>query len=98
MWPSVAKRQKCLTDDLATLMKGFGGGRCRSISLRRNGGWACAAHPVVRGRTENEEEYREVLLDYSPKIEVFDMLFERCHTKSRKRSIEQHIKYFNFRS
>ena len=25
------------------------------------------------------------------------MLFERCPTKNRKRSPEQHIKYFNFR-
>ena len=26
------------------------------------------------------------------------MLFERCHTKARMRSIKRHIKYFNFRS
>ena len=25
------------------------------------------------------------------------MMFERCHTKNRTRSIKQHIKYFNFR-
>ena len=26
------------------------------------------------------------------------MLFERCHTNNRMRSIKEHIKYFNFRS
>ena len=26
------------------------------------------------------------------------MLFEGCHTKDRKRSLRQHVKYFNFRS
>ena len=31
-------------------------------------------------------------------MEVFYMLFERCHIKNRKRSIKQHIKYINFRS
>ena len=29
-------------------------------------------------------------------MEVFHMLFERCHTKDRKGSLKQHIKYFNF--
>ena len=42
--------------------------------------------------------YRVVQLDLIPAIEVFHMLFERCHTKNRKRSVKQHIKYFNFRS
>ena len=42
--------------------------------------------------------YKEVQLDLTPEIEVFHMLFERCPTKNRKRSIKQHIKYFNFRS
>ena len=41
--------------------------------------------------------YREVHLDL--RIEVFHMLFERCHTlKDRKRSIKQHIKDLNFRN
>ena len=31
-------------------------------------------------------------------FKVFHMLFERCHNKLRKRSLKQHIKYFNFRS
>ena len=31
-------------------------------------------------------------------MEVYHMLFERCHSKNRKRFIKQHIKYFNFRS
>ena len=42
--------------------------------------------------------YRLVQLDLTWDIEVFYMLFERCHTKNRKRSIKQHIKYFSFRS
>ena len=37
--------------------------------------------------------YREVQLDLKPEIEVFHMLFERCHTKNRERYIKQHIKY-----
>ena len=36
-------------------------------------------------------------MDSTPEIEVFHMLFERCHTKNRKRSTRQHIKYFIFR-
>ena len=39
-----------------------------------------------------------VQLDFTPEIEVFHMLFERCHSKNRKRSIKQHIKYLYFRS
>ena len=31
-------------------------------------------------------------------MEVFGMLFERCHTDIRKRSPNQHKKYLNFRS
>ena len=42
--------------------------------------------------------YREVQLDSTPEIEVFHMLSERCPTEDRKRSVKQHIKYFNFRS
>ena len=41
--------------------------------------------------------YREVKLDLPPEIEVFHMLFERCHTKNRIKYIKQLIKYFNFR-
>ena len=41
--------------------------------------------------------YREVQLDLTPEIEVFHMLFERFHTKKRKRSFKQHKKYFNIR-
>ena len=26
------------------------------------------------------------------------MLFDRCHTKNRKKSLKQHTKHFNFRS
>ena len=37
-------------------------------------------------------------MDLTPEIEVFHMLFERCRTKNRKRSITHHITYFNFRS
>ena len=39
--------------------------------------------------------YSVVQLDFTPEIEVFYMLLERCHTKSRERSITQHMKYFN---
>ena len=42
--------------------------------------------------------YREVQLDFAPEMEVFHMLFERCHTKSIEGSLKQHTKYFNFRS
>ena len=42
--------------------------------------------------------YREVQLDFTPEIEALFMLFERCHTKDRKRSLKQHIRYFNFRN
>ena len=40
--------------------------------------------------------YREVKLDLTPEMEVFKMLFERCHSKNRNRSLKQHIKYLNF--
>ena len=40
--------------------------------------------------------YRYVQLDFTPEMEVYYMLFERCHTKNSKRSIKQHMKYFNF--
>ena len=42
--------------------------------------------------------YRVVQLDFTPEMELFHILFERCHTKNRKRSLQQHTKYFNFRS
>ena len=29
-------------------------------------------------------------------LEVSHMLFERCHTKNRKKSVKHHLKYFNF--
>ena len=41
---------------------------------------------------------REIQLDLTPEIEELYMLFKRCQTKNRKRSIKQHIKYFDFRS
>ena len=34
--------------------------------------------------------YREVQLDFNPEIEVFFMLFDRYHSKYRRRSIKQH--------
>ena len=36
--------------------------------------------------------------DFTPEMEVFYKLIERCHTKNRKGSIKQHKNYFNFRS
>ena len=41
--------------------------------------------------------YREAQLNFTPEIKVLYMLFDRCHTKNRKRSFKQHIKYLNFR-
>ena len=41
----------------------------------------------------------EVQPDFTPEIEVFFMLFERCHTKILKiktGSLKQFLKYFNF--
>ena len=49
-------------------------------------------------RLVSREMYREIQLDFTPQIEVFYMLFERCHTKNRKRSLKLVIKYFNFRN
>ena len=49
-------------------------------------------YSVQGPRTPNPmDDYREVQLDSTPEIEVFHMLFERCHTKHRKRSIKYHI-------
>ena len=41
-----------------------------------------------------EHQYREVEVqqNFTPEMEVFYMIFERCHTKNRKRSLNQHIK------
>ena len=53
---------------------------------------------IVIGAIHHEEcVYRVVQLDLTSEIEVFHKLFDRCHTKIRKRSIKKHIKYFNFR-
>ena len=41
---------------------------------------------------------REVQLDFTPEIDVFYTLFDRCHTRNRKRSLKQNKEYFNFRS
>ena len=46
----------------------------------------------------NISMYREVQLDSTPEIEVLYLLFEGCHTKNRKGSFKDHIKYFHFRS
>ena len=57
-------------------------------------GRPCVYHIVPAGK----DVYRVEQLDLTPEMEVFHMLFERCHTKNRKGSIKQHIQYFNFRS
>ena len=46
------------------------------------------------------DTYMEVQLDFTPGMEVhvLYMLLERFHTKNRKRLLQQHLKYFNFRS
>ena len=33
--------------------------------------------------------------DFTPEIEVFNMLFDRCHSKNRKSSIKHHTEYFH---
>ena len=40
--------------------------------------------------------YRVVQLYFTPEIEVFSMLFDRCHSENRKITIKQHTEYFNF--
>ena len=57
-------------------------------------GRPCVYHIVPAGK----DVYRVEQLDLTPEMEVFHMLFERCHTKKRKRSIKQDTQYFNFRS
>ena len=47
-------------------------------------------------RTRMDGDYRVVQQDFTPEMEGFNMMFERCY---RKRSLKQHIiEYFNFRS
>ena len=52
-------------------------------------------HGKACERQMEKELYR---IYFTPEMEVFYMLFERCHTKKRKRTLKQHIKYINFRS
>ena len=40
--------------------------------------------------------YRKVLLEFTPDMEEFCMLCDRCPSKNRKRSLKQHIKYYHF--
>ena len=61
---------------------------------------ASSTRSTSRGtRTSGSSKYlyREVQLDFSPEMEVFYKLFERCHTQNGKRSLKHHIKWFNFR-
>ena len=37
-------------------------------------------------------------MEFTPEMEVLYMLFERCHTKNRKRFLKQHVNYLNFRN
>ena len=74
--------------------------RCRNSPSRRDG---TAERRIFHIRTRLFEQmtigpYRKVQLDLTPEIEVSHMLFERCHAKDRNRSLNQHIKYFNFQS
>ena len=39
-----------------------------------------------------------VQLYFAPEMGVLYMMFERCHTKHRKKSLKQHITYLNFRT
>ena len=65
--------------------------RC-NIEELRNGEKSCKNS---RGKGRVKGQYRVVQLDLTPEIEVLHMMFERSHTKNRKRSIKQH---FNFQS
>ena len=40
--------------------------------------------------------YSVVLLDFTPEIEVLNILYDRCHNENRKSSIKPHTEYFNF--
>ena len=40
--------------------------------------------------------YMVFQLDFTPDIEVFNTIFNRCHSKNRKPSIKQYTEYFNF--
>ena len=40
--------------------------------------------------------YSVVQLDFTLIIEVFNILFNRCHSESRKSPIKLHTEYFNF--
>ena len=42
-------------------------------------------------------KYRELKLNFTAEMEVLHMLYERCHTKNRMRSLKPHLKYFNLR-
>ena len=44
-------------------------------------------HSSSSGGNLLDPEYRDVQLDYIPEIDVFYILFDRCHAKNRKRSI-----------
>ena len=50
-----------------------------------------SAHPT------DLEVYRVVQLDFTPEIEVFNMLFDKYQIKKRESSIKQHSEYFNFK-
>ena len=54
-------------------------------------------HGKACERQMEKELYR---IYFTPEMEVFYMLFERCHTKKRQRYLKQHViyMYFNFRS
>ena len=37
-------------------------------------------------------------MDLTPEIEVFHVLFQRCHAENRNISIKYHVRYVHFRS
>ena len=79
-----------------------GGGDAVGGASRDDGARQAAREPIYNGALVFvcliSKLYREVQLDFTPEMEVFFMLYERCHIENIKRSFKQHMKCLNFRS
>ena len=53
---------------------------------------------IFAGGTGKKPLLLAMIQYWTPEMEIFFMLFGRCHTKNQKRSLKRHIKHFNFRS
>ena len=73
---------------------------CKMNGVRTGSCWSASVGVLGIEKTcrINHVMYREVQMDFTPAIEVFNTLFDICHIKNRKRYFKQHMKYFNFRS